>query len=80
MPGSVFQELIFAFFYVPNMFWALLSTFIFNLTDLTDSCMVLLVLSLDELRQEVRPVGLHQWRDLLCKYVHEVIVIFHSGE
>jgi len=42
--------------------------------------MVLLILSLDELRQEVRPVGLHQWRDLLRKYVHDVIEILNSGE
>lgn len=42
--------------------------------------MVLLVLDLDELRQEVWPVGLRQWRDLLRKYVHDVIVILYSGE
>lgn len=50
------------------------------MTNFTDGCMILLVLDLDELRQEVRPVGLHQWSDLLRKYVHDVIVILYSGE
>lgn len=50
------------------------------MAHLTDSCLVLLILSLDEFSQEVAAVGAGESLRLLREYLDEVIVILHPAK